>query len=280
MTDGRDAHGGRLRALGLVLALWSPVSVVSAQSPNTGGLSFTASVDVPTAFVFRGIVQERDPEVTLTPAADVAVALGAGWRAHVGTWHSLHTGDAGLDGPTGRLHYREDVYVSLDMPIGRGFQVTSTYGVFTSPNLLFNTVHDLSLKVASTSRVAPYGLVAFELSGAADDIDRGTGSYAELGVAPSFGLGARASVRVPVRIGVSLNRYYQDFAANPTFGFVTVGGLLTYPLGRPGRFGTWQVRGGADIYRFGETTERFNADRTGDPRAVRVVGSVGLRVAY
>ena len=35
--------------------------------PNPGALTFTGYLDVPSVYVFRGIVQEADPKLTLFP---------------------------------------------------------------------------------------------------------------------------------------------------------------------------------------------------------------------
>ena len=42
------------------------------------------------------------------------------------------------------------------------------FTAYTSPNGSFRTVKELAFKVAHASKFAPYGLVAFELSGQAD----------------------------------------------------------------------------------------------------------------
>ncbi len=115
------------------------------------------------------------------------------------------------------------------------------------------------------------------MSGAADGTDEGTGSYLELGVGPSFPLGgSKASLTVPVKLGLSLKDYYQSFDGDHKFGFFDIGGLVTVPLsGIPARFGSWNLHGGADVYVFGDTTKAFNS---GDKS--KVVGLVGIGVTY
>ncbi len=46
--------------------------------PNTGALTFTGGLDVPTKYVFRGLVQEADSKLTLFPYGDLGhlVLLG------------------------------------------------------------------------------------------------------------------------------------------------------------------------------------------------------------
>lgn len=282
----RQARVGRWRRVGwyavgvFVVSLFATTQgFAQGSSANTGPLTVTGSVDIPSVFVFRGIVQERDPGLTVSPAVDVRVALGSALSMHLGTWHSLQTGSSGSQGPTRRAHYREDVYASIGLTRG-AWNVGATFAAFTSPNLVFTTINDLSFKVARAGRYAPYALVALELRGAADDLDHGMGSYLELGADPRYQLGSTASVTFPVRLGLSLNNYYEGFGGDETFGFVSVGGLVTYPLGSGGRFGRWHLRGGADVYRFGATTESLNTDATGEPRASKIVGRVGIAVIY
>lgn len=275
------AWGGWLAVavVGLSVAV-SREARAQGASPNAGALTLTGSVDAPSVFIFRGIVQEDNPRLTMSPAIDIVAALGRGFTAKVGVWHSLHTGDSGSRGPTDRLHYRADYYASLGVPLAGGLSIDTTYAAYTSPNFLFNTVQELSFKVASKSRYAPHALVAFELSGAADQIDRGTGSYVEVGLRPAFRLGPTLTLAVPVRLGLSASHYYEDFGRNPTFGFWSAGGLMTYPVAGPGRFGAWDVRGGADFYAFGDTTKGYNADANGKVRASRIVARVGIGLVY
>lgn len=276
-----DMVGAERWARGLAAAVVFVAAAGSARAqgtadPNPGALTFTGNVDVASVYVFRGIVQEADPMVTLFPSADLAIALSRSVGVNVGTWHSLQTGSAGTNGPTGRLHYEEDFYATLGLGLPGGLTLGTTYTAYTSPNAMFNTVQEVSLKLAKAHRFNPYGLVAFELKGAADGIDDGSGTYLELGMAPSVSLlGSKASLSAPVKLGVSLNHYYQGFDGDHRFGFVDVGGLVTFPLAVPSRFGTWNVHGGADVFVFGDTTRAFNAgDRS------KIVGLAGIGVTY
>src|SRR5918992_5689873 len=67
---------------------------------------------------------------------------------NVGTWNSLHTGGAGLDGPTGKLWYESDFYATLGVGFGGGTSVGLTYTAYTSPNGLFQTVKEFAVKFA------------------------------------------------------------------------------------------------------------------------------------
>jgi hypothetical protein len=276
--------------LALAAAVSAPAWAQSpAQSPNQGAITFTGSLDAPSVYFFRGILQEGNPSLTLWPAFDLRVALASGdgglkrAAVHVGVWNSLHTGTAGTGGPLDRLHYQEDFYTTLDLGVARGFVLATSFVARTSPNGSFETIREVDVKVAKDGRIAPYGIVAFELSdrGQADNGSK-RGTYMELGAAPAVALPfARARLTVPVRLGVSLKNYYELLGTDlvyrdRAFGFFDVGGQIAIPLSSSAsRFGFWNVHGGADLMTLGDTTRVFNrGDRT------RVVGLIGLGVTY
>ncbi len=70
--------------------------------PNTGALTFTGGLDVPTKYVFRGIVQEADSKLTLFPYGDLGISFYSGEGAiksasvNFGVWNALLTGSSGL----------------------------------------------------------------------------------------------------------------------------------------------------------------------------------------
>lgn len=259
-----------------------PGTARAQDDPNPGALTFTGGVDIPSLYVFRGIVQEADPGFTMFPYGDLGIALASsdgGVKSvgvNIGTWHSLMTGSSGSDG-FGRVHYEEDFYATLALGFGGGYSLGTTYTAYTSPNTAFRTVKEVSFKVAKAGTLAPYGVLAFEVGGdGTADGGEDKGTYLELGVGPTYALGSRASLTVPVKVGLSLNDYYELDGTDNKFGFFDIGALVTLPLrGVPSRFGSWNVHGGADVYVFGDTTRAFNS---GD--RAKVVGLVGIGVTY
>ena len=277
----------RMLSLSLAVAglLWATAGSAAAQQaadPNSGALTFTAGVDVPTKYVFRGLVQESDSKLTLFPYGDSGISLFTGDGAiksaavNFGIWNSLMTGSSGLDGPKEKLHYEEDFYATLGLSFARGFSLGTTYTAYTSPNGMFGTVHELAFKLAKSHWLSPYGVIAFELDGQAD-AGLNEGTYLELGVGPSWPLAdGKATITVPVKFGFSLNDYYEGPDGDEKFGYFQTGGLLTVPVtGANSRFGAWSVKGGADIYAFGETPKAFNNGDRG-----KVVAVFGLSVVY
>ena len=245
--------------------------------PNPGAISLSGSMDASNAYLFRGLPQD-DTGLILWPAAELSAALRSGGgilrtvTVSVGTWNSLHTGVTGMDGPSGKLWYESDFSASVGLGFGGGVTFATAYTSYTSPNGAFATVKELSLKVgARVFGVSPYALVAFELEGQADG-GMVEGRYLELGAAPSVGL-AGATVSMPVKLGLSLEGYYEGLEGDERFGFFSVGGNITVPLtSEQSRFGRWNAHGGADYVRLGDA----NALRLGDNTKVIISAGVGF----
>jgi len=263
----------------------APAAPVKAAppDPNPGDLTFTGNVDVlgKTPYIFRGIVQEAHPQLTLWPAGDIGIALYSGKQAlksaslNFGVWNSLQTGSSGLDGTSKKLHYEEDFYAAL----GLGFSkvaFTTTYTAYTSPNGGFGTVHEIAFKSAVTSKVAPYVVVAQELGAIGADGGTRKGTYVELGIGPSWPVAGKATIAIPVKLGLSGHNYYELNGVDNKFGFLDVGALVTVPLTAiPAGYGAWNFHVGADAFTFGDTTKAFNAGKKS-----KGVFLFGLGVAY
>ena len=95
-----------------------------------------------------------------------------------------------------------------------------------------------------------------------------------VGIAPGF-TGSRVSVAVPIKAGFSLSNYYELAGADHPFGFLSVAGIVTVPLGSTTKFGGWNVHGGVELQKLGDATASFNGgDRS------RLIGSIGIGFAY
>lgn len=264
----------------------SSAAAQGTSSPNGGNITLSAAFDITNAYLFRGLRQD-DTGLIMWPTADAGIRLfdTTGPVLHVGTWNSLHTGLAGLDGPTRRLWYESDFYTTLAVPLTNDFAGSATYTAYTSPNGSFSTVKELSFKVGpsdtavvSSTFVAPYALIAFELDthpglGQADG-GQDAGTYLELGAAPHWP-GAPVDVFFPIRVGLSLSNYYELAGVDHTFGFLSLGAHAEVPLARTSNYGAWNVHGGIDFFSLGDTPEAFNAgDQT------KVVASIGIGFSY
>ena len=131
----------------------SPAWAQGSADPNPGNLTMTGGIDFLNAYLFRGIPQD-DTGVVMWPYGDLGIALHSGdgvfksLGVNVGLWNSLHTGNAGLDGPSEKLWYESDFYATFGLGFGAGTSLGVTYTAYTSPNGVFNTVRELSFKFA------------------------------------------------------------------------------------------------------------------------------------
>jgi hypothetical protein len=274
----------------LVAFLATPASAQNPPDPNPGNLTFTGSFDFLNTYMFRGIRQD-DTKVIMWPAADLGMAVFSGDGGlksvgfNVGSWNSLHTGSAGSDGPSGKLWYEGDFYATVGLGFGGGVSLGTTYTAYTSPNNMFSTVKEIALKLgvddtAFLGRAAlkPYALLAFEMDtapglGQADAGDN-AGKYLELGIAPGYSL-TSASLTFPVKVGLSAGDYYELAGVDNKFGYFSVAGLVTVPLGGTTSFGTWNVHGGVEFQALGDTTKAINGGED-----TKVIGSFGIGLSY
>jgi hypothetical protein len=270
----------------------------ASTDPNPGNITLSGSFDGVSTYMFRGI-RQHSTEIAFWPVSDLGLAVYSGdgglksAAINIGTWNSLHTGDTGQDGPTGKLWYESDFYSKLSLGFGGGTSVAALYTAYTSPNNAFTTVKEIAFQLSvddstylGKAALKPYALVAFEFDTGAGvgqaDGGANAGRYFELGVAPGYA-GSRASLAVPVKVGLSLADYYElntGTAAAPVFvdnrfGYFSVAGLVTVPLGGTTSFGAWNVHGGVEFQALGDTTKALNG---GDGQ--RVIGSLGVGFYY
>jgi hypothetical protein len=203
-----------------------------------------------------------------------------------GTWNSLHSGNTGSDGPSGKMWYESDFYATLGLGFGKGTSFSTTYTAYTSPNSGFTTVKEISFKFAvddsgylGKGAVKPYVVLAQEFgtdiaTGQADGGEN-AGTYMEIGIAPGYYGISRASIAFPIKLGFSLNDYYELAGVDNKFGFFSVAGIVTVPLGGTGNFGSWNVHGGVEYQALGTTTEFYNNGESN-----QVIGSFGIGFSY
>ena len=268
----------------------TPASGQIAADPNSATVMVTGGVEFRNRYVFRG-VRQHATDLAIWPFVDVGIAAfssdGAlkNVVAHVGSWNSLHTGDTGAGGPAGRLWYESDMYARVDLTLGRGVGVGTEYRTYISPNDMFSTVKEIALELAWDDRAAfgaaalsPHLLVALEVDAApgTGQVDGGLrpGAYLEVGITPGF-TARRVRVAFPVKVGLSLDDYYELAGRDHTFGYLSAGGVVTVPLGGRTRFGAWNVHGGAEYHGLGTTPTAFN-----DGDGATVTTSIGIGWSY
>jgi hypothetical protein len=266
----------------VVLGVALQAAPASAQVAVTGGL------DLVNQYNFRGIRQNVDG-VSIWPYIDFGFTpfMGDGGLktigVNVGTWNAFNSeidGFTNRDGETtSNKWYESDLYATVSFGFGAP-ALAMTYTSYTSPANLFSHVKELAFKVSADDSAAlgraalkPYALIAFELGtkpgiGQADGGPE-AGRYVELGVAPGYSA-TRASFALPVKLGLSVGDYYELDGEDHKFGFFSVAGLVTVPMGSQ-----LNVHGGVEFQALGETTEALNGDD-----ASAVILSIGLGFAF
>ena len=273
--------------------VWSAPATVVAQGnvgPDPGKISLVGGFDFTNAYMFRGLLQD-DTRLIMFPFVEASVDLYDGKESVedvallVGSWNSLNTGVAGTTGPSGKLWYESRFYTGAAVTFNPGITVAGTYTAYVSPNNSFSTVKEIGFRVFGDDRILtggfslrPYALLAFELDtapgiGQADGgVD--SGAYLELGMAPTF-RDYGVSVSIPVKVGFSLDDYYELGGVDNQFGFLSIGATASVPLGPASSYGAWNVHGGVEFQSLGDTPEAFNAgDQT------KLIGFVGVGFAY
>jgi hypothetical protein len=219
-------------------------------------VTVTSGVDFTSAYLFRGIPQHSGGTIA-QPYADLGIALGRGISANVGGWNSVHS-----TAPAGNW-YESDYYGSVTFTAGR-LKPGLLYTSYTSPADSFATVKELAGVLAiddSAARVpfSPKIILAFELGSGSADGGANKGTYLELGVRPAVKLAPRATLVIPVKTGLSVNKYYEGPTGDNHFGYFDTGVQLSVPV-VSGKGGSLEVHGGVDFMWLGDNLKLLNRD--------------------
>jgi hypothetical protein len=246
----------------------------------------TGGLDLVNQYNFRGIRQNTEG-VSIWPYVDFGFTPFRGDGGlktvgiNLGTWNAFHSQINEDDFGTGNKWYESDLYATVGLGFSQG-ALAVTYTSYTSPADLFAHVKELAVKLSGPAAVgglslAPYALVAFELSDDGQaDAGAAKGTYLELGVAPGFS-GASASLAVPIKVGLSASDYYEFGGEDETFGYLSIGGIVTVPMGAHAN-----IHGGVEFQTFGDTVKAYNGfgDDPLDPSGSAVIASIGLGFAF
>ena len=262
----------------MVLGLGLTASPAFAQDPPV--VVVTGGLDVVNQYNFRGIRQNSEG-VSIWPYIDFGFTPFSGdgglktVTLNVGSWNAINSQINDDDFGTGNKWYESDFYATL----GFGFSKASlgfTYTSYTSPADLFSHVKELAVKVGVDDSAAlgrgalkPYALVAFELDEDAQaDAGAAKGTYLELGVAPGYA-GSKASLAVPIKVGLSASDYYEFGGEDEKFGYFSIAGIVTVPLGAHAN-----IHGGVEFQTFGDSVKVYNdQDSVG-------IASIGLGFSF
>jgi hypothetical protein len=244
-------------------------AAVQAPTPEPAPkVTGTVGVDFPTTYFFRGVRQDPDPEFTMQPFVNVAIAASETTTVNVGSWNSIHTS---LDTKGG--FYESDFYVSAVFSAGK---VTPTvlYTAYMSPADLFGPVHEIALILGFDAPMAPSITVAQELGYKSADGGASKGSYFEVALNPAIPMGddSPISVTIPVKLGMSLKDYYENpfTLEDSKFGYFSVGAAIGGKVSD-----SVELHGGVTVYAFGDTLKLSNNDKS-----AQVVGSFGLSFGF
>jgi hypothetical protein len=219
-------------------------------------VTVTTGMDFTSAYLFRGIPQHSGGTIA-QPYYDVGVALGHGVTANVGGWNSVHSTAAAGN------WYESDIYGSVTFTAGK-LKPGLLYTSYTSPADSFATVHELAgvLAVDDSANPFPFSpkiVLAFELGHGEADGGVNKGTYLELGVRPTVKLHPKATLAIPVKTGLSVNKYYEGPAGDNHFGFFDTGLQLSVPV-ISGKGGSLEVHGGVDYMWLGDNLKLLNGD--------------------
>jgi hypothetical protein len=219
-------------------------------------LTVTTGVDFTSAYLFRGIRQHSGGTIA-QPYYDLGIALGPGVSANVGGWNSVHS-----TAPAGNW-YEADIYGSVTFTAGK-LKPGLLYTSYTSPADSFATVQELAGVLAVDDSANPFPLspkivLAFELGSGSADGGANKGTYLELGVRPTVKLAPKATLAIPVKTGLSVNKYYEGPNGDNHFGYFDTGLQLSVPV-VSGKSGSLEVHGGVDFMWLGDNLKLLNGD--------------------
>ena len=268
-----------LGALVMVTLLSSP-----AWAQDSPVVVVTGAMDVTNQYNFRGIRQNTEG-VSIQPYIDFGFTPYKGDGGlksvgfNVGSWNAFNSqidNFRDLDGATtSNKWYESDFYATLGLGFSKG-SLGMTYTSYMSPANLFAHVKELAFKLGVDDSSAlgkgalkPYALVAFELDDHGQaDAGHHNGTYVELGVAPGYA-GSRASLAIPVKVGLSGHNYYEFGGEDKRFGYFSVAGIVTVPINAHSN-----VHFGGEFQAFGDSVKAYNGQDSAG------IASVGLGFAF
>lgn len=295
------AASGALAAEEEVAIAVTPVTADEIEDVNTGALSITFDNSFTTAYMFRGIMNERDGLIW-QPAIDLSINLFSAEEGilesvdvGVGIWNSIHSEDTGSTGNGPDAMYETDYYPSLSLTWGGGVTTALTYYWYTSPNNAFRTVEEVAIDLSyddsellGAFSLSPTATFAFETHRSSFG-GIGKGASLELGIEPGYEFKLPCDdaekypigVTLPVKLGLSLDDYYKDGPANNAFGYALIGLHAGIPIGCiPPRFGTWTVTNGFDVYFLSDTVRDYARVNFGMGDTVYPVWTSSITMEY
>lgn len=277
-----------LAASALVCSLAAaPAGIRSAhaQAEKAPPFSLSAGVDFPTAYYFRGVLQQDEGLIT-QPYANLYWNMYKGKDLSItpwaGVWNSFHE----EKGRGNKNYYEIDYLAGVDFGVGP-VTITPGYTLYHYPSDVFKDIHEVQLKVSFDDSalikvtkfpfaLKPYIMYAWETNDKGGTED----AYFEIGLRPSFEgkIGAVPfTFGVPVTVGFSGDDYYfNKNGKETTLGYVSVAGTASIPLPFPKGFGEWSLNLRVEYLYFDAHSARSASNNHGTD----VIGMVGLSVSF
>jgi len=273
------------------------VETEDADDPNTGALSISFDNSFTTAYMFRGIMNERDgliwqPSIDLSFnvfEADEGVVQSV--DLGIGTWLSVHSEDTFASGSGPDALYEADYYPSLSISWAGGVTSAVTYYFYTSPNGAFRTVEEIVVDLSYDDSELLGAFAMYPTASFAFETQRssfggsGKGAVFELGLEPgtevSISEDYPIAITVPIALALSMDDYYKNGPENDTFGYAMIGLHAGIPLAFvPPRYGDWSITNGFDVYFLSDTVHEYTKDTFGMGDTVYPVWTSSLTLAY
>src|SRR5262249_52280653 len=146
-------------AAAIVMGLAGAAPAWAADGPNTGKISLNGGFDFVTAYVFRGIMQERDgliwqPYLTLNMNLYSVDSKEYDFHRHgpisnvslsAGTWNSLQSKQTGGTDENDPVFYETDWYGGVNFGLFNKGTAGFSYVAYTSPSDAFATTQEFDL---------------------------------------------------------------------------------------------------------------------------------------
>ena len=265
-------------ALGfLALGLSVPAAAEEAAPGPLSRFSGSMGVDFTSAYIFRGIVQEKHGFIA-QPWAELNYNLYSSETGLIrdvtiggGVWNSFQSEKTLAESHPTWL-YETDWYPVVSIGLPAGLSLTTYYYFYTSPNDAFQTVQELNLELAwddseALGRFAMAPYVNFAVETKRTSFGPFEGSLVQMGVEPTLYTVENERFPVtfsfPVELGLAIDDYYENESGGEnTFGYLSWGLKISFPLAfMPKQLGSWTFDVLGQGYYLSSTLAKVNDGR-------------------
>ncbi len=235
----------------------APLAAAADESRFSG----IAQLDLTNAYIFRGIMQEKEGLIA-QPWGEVYANLYSSddglirdVTAGLGVWLSIHSEETfATSGP--ESIYEADYYPLVSIDLAGGFNLLTTYYFYDSPNGAWDDAAEelnfrLSYDDSESLGLAPWVNLAIETHSTSFGLSSGSG--VQFGVEPTLYEADAFSVSASAEIGLAIDDYYEGIGQEQTFGYANLGVGVGVPI-----TDTWSANAGFKYFIFGDDLELVN----------------------